>query len=75
MKKCLRFLFFPILILLMSFGTRVSTHSATASQRQLDPVCVAICTQLHSECFFRARDKGDERRYLGEYRHCIAHCK
>lgn len=75
MKKCFRFLLFPTLILLMGFGTRVSTRSATSLQKSLDPACVAICAQRHSDCFFNARSKGEERRCLGEYRHCIAHCK
>ncbi len=74
MKKSFRYLTLCT-VLLMTFGSSVSSNSSAAlPQRPLDPTCLSACQQLHYECFVNARTTAEQKKCLAAYRACIAHC-
>ena len=76
MKNFLRYLTFPVFLLIMLLGSSLSLSSqATPLDRDIDPACLQFCQQQHYDCFLAAGGShGAERHCLGEYRHCIAQC-
>lgn len=76
MKKSLRYLALCTVVLLMTFGSSVSSNSSAAlPQHQLDPTCLKACQQLHFECFVDAQTTAEQKKCLAAYRRCIAHCR
>jgi hypothetical protein len=76
MKKHFRFLTLLFLLTVILLAPTLTSNSQAGAQDILDPACLSLCQQQHLACFIAAGGKnGAENHCLGEYRHCIAHCK
>ncbi len=75
MKKSFRYIVFLTLMLVMGFGTSLSSRiTAAPVQNTIDPVCLLSCQQQQVSCFIGAATNSDQNRCLANYRHCIARC-
>ena len=76
MKRIARYLACCTVLMMLTFGTAVSSHSlAPRVLNQDDPECRRECEQQLLECFFTVQRRSDEHKCVAKYRHCIAHCK